>query len=203
MPFLTINGTDYEVNDRQLEIYTTAEERWHHNLTRLRNTKVKYLLIGEAPPWAENGDVNYFYYNFNSNQQICNSVYKAFYQHELIHDTETALTNLAGRGFLLIDSLPLTIKYTGNIRNSQFYKNLVCVSLSWWQNRLHNPNIQFHHEVKVALAFKVNGRRIIECLNGVLELPNVPTIPLTDANIAADGSGYTKSKKLRNIFGLT
>lgn len=200
MPSFVIGNQSYVVN-RLIEIFSKAEERWIYNLNfRLGNIKVKYLLISEAPPWSENGQVNYFYNNFQGNW--CKSIYRAFYPNEVIpNDSNTALTNLTHKGFLLVDSLPLSINYS-NQRNNEFYDKLLKSSMDWWLGKLENPGIVWDENVKVALAFKVNGRKIIEKLNYILKLPDGQEINLSEENIAANASGYTDSMKLKEIFGL-
>ena len=38
--------------ERLDQIFTATEANWQENLRRLNSIKVKYLLIGEAPPWT-------------------------------------------------------------------------------------------------------------------------------------------------------
>jgi hypothetical protein len=64
-------------------------------------------------------------------------------------------------------------------------------SLDFMNDKIINDNIIWDKAVKVALAFKLNGRRLIEALPGGIYLPTGQIIALSEANIAADGSGYT------------
>lgn len=187
--------------DRLIYIYNVCEERWQHNLIdRVKITPIKYLLIAEAPPWSNNGEVNYFYNNFNG--RWCESIYRAFYPSQKVPETETALHNLAGFGYLLVDSLPLALKYA-RLRNSKFYNESIKIFKEWWIGKLFNAHLNWAKQVKVALAFRVNGRKIIEALNGNLKLPNGQTVHLTEENIASDEANYTNTEKLRRIFDLT
>lgn len=48
------------------DIYRACEQAWEKNLnSRLRNTEIKYLLIGEAAPWTQNDKIRYFYTTFD------------------------------------------------------------------------------------------------------------------------------------------
>ncbi len=40
-------------------IFRIAEGKWLENLRRLKGNRVKYLLLAEAPPWTEAGEVSY------------------------------------------------------------------------------------------------------------------------------------------------
>lgn len=62
-----------------------------------------------------------------------------------------------------------------------------------------NPELSFN---EYTLAFRVNGRCIMECLNGILDLPNGKQDSISEENVAANGLGYINSKLLRQIFGL-
>ncbi len=54
------------INTNRLnKIFHACEEAWESNLKNFHNSEVKYLLIGEAPPWRGEGkEISYFYLNF-------------------------------------------------------------------------------------------------------------------------------------------
>ena len=86
------------------EIFDKCERKWQENLNRLKNIKVKYLLIAEAAPWTAEGEVRYFYNTFDGNW--VKRIWYAFYDIPFPDDMEYGLDCLAKKQFLLIDSLP-------------------------------------------------------------------------------------------------
>ena len=59
--------------------------------------------------------------------------------------------------------------------------------------------------MRIALAFKWNGRRIIEAYEGKIELKDsTQTIvkEISNCQIAVDGSNYTSVQRLREIYDL-
>jgi len=68
--------------------------------------------------------------------------------------------------------------------------------------KLNNEKILIAEDVKIALAFKLNGKAIIAAANRKFVLKNQKIISLDENLIAADGTGYTKGIKLREIYGL-
>lgn len=109
--------------ERLDHIFIESEHKWEANLKRFGSKRVKYLLIGEAPPWSPSGEVRYFYNTFSP--PLNARVWKTFHRSPIPEHKEAALDGLADVGFLLVDSLPFAIKYTSRMRNSPSYKELV------------------------------------------------------------------------------
>ena len=185
-------------NDRINEIYAVCEAAWETNLDRLSNTEVKYLLIAEAPPWSEKDPINYFYTTLNG--PWCTRIWKAFFDEARPDDVNKALTLLAEKQFLLIDSLPFSMKYTTNCREDPFYTELIKCCKAFINKKLNNEKIRWAREVKVALAFYKNGEAIINAFPEGLELKTGQTIKLCPFLIATDGSNYTNSNILKDIW---
>lgn len=180
-------------------IFEIAEGKWLENLQRLKGNRVKYLLLAEAPPWTEAGEVSYFYNTFSG--QWVATVWHAFFPLErLTPDIDLGLSKLANQGFLLVDTLPFSMKYPSSKRKSPIYFNLIRECLPFLFGKIANPEIEWASEVRVALAFKLNGLAVIDALPNGLVLPNKQIIKLTANQIASDGSGYTNSEKLRNMW---
>ena len=95
--------------DRLNEIFNVTEQKWELNLQRLivNETKVKYVLIGEAAPYSEvDNEIKYFY-NEKLESNWRTRIYKAFFGNSTTHSTpELRLQALAQKGFLIIDVLP-------------------------------------------------------------------------------------------------
>jgi hypothetical protein len=187
-------------NDRINEIYAVCEAAWEANLDRLRNTEVKYLLIGEAPPWSKNSPINYFYTTLKG--PWCNRIWKAFFNEARPDGVNKALRLLAEKQFLLIDSLPFSMKYTTKHRKNPFYFEFIKSCKAFINKKLNNGKIQWAKEVKVALAFYKNGEALINAFPQGLELPTGQTIKLCPFLIAADGSNYTNSSILKDIWSI-
>lgn len=180
------------------ESNTAAQAKWEENLRRLRGIKVKCSLIGEAPPWTEVGVVRYFYHNCDG--AWVNRVWKAFFDVPKPADPEEALVQLANKGFLLVDSLPFAVSYSGR-RNKTGYRQLVESCSSFLTEKINNVRIQWADDVKVALAFKVNGRAVIRSFPDGIRFPTGQVVQLTGELICADRSGYTSPKQLRSVCG--
>lgn len=185
---------------RLREIYQSTETSWLKNLDRLADKKVRNILIAEAAPWSDSGTPRFFYNQIESNYH--QRIWRAFFPYTLIpSDTETAFNMLADKGFLLIDTIPFSMSYSGK-RNHSDYFGIIANSLGWWTEKLNSDKLNFANKVNVAFAFKVNGLSVIKATGGQLKLKDRQTIKLTEKIIAADGSGYTNSDKLKSIYSL-
>ncbi len=184
------------------DIFKITERKWNENLDRFGNTEVQYLLLAEAPPWTECGEVKYFYNTFDG--KWTNSVWKCFFPdkkrpEEGPSDINKGLQRLAHKGFLLIDTLPFAMNYS-NVRGKSLYPELIRCCKGFLTEKISNEQINWAADVKLAFAFKLNGRYTIKSFHG--RLPIKQGIKLDENLIAADESGYTNSKNLRNIFKL-
>jgi hypothetical protein len=180
-------------------VFLTSEKKWRYNLTRLK--KVEYLLIAEAPPWTEIGEMKYFYGTFQP--PLANRIWHAFFpSKKLPQHVDTALDSLGQEGFLLIDSLPFSMKYSSRLRKTLLYRKLIKDCLPILMDKINDAEIRWAQEVKVAFAFELNGKAVIEGLPGGLPFPNGQVLRLTEDLISADGSGYPGLYKLRQIWGL-
>jgi hypothetical protein len=185
---------------RLKEIFDSAEKSWEINIERLSDKKIEYILIAEAAPWSDSGEPRYFYNKIESRYH--QKIWRVFFPYTAVpSDNKKTFNMLAGKNFLFIDSLPYSISYKGK-RNRNAYFDLVSNSLEWWTEKLKNDKINFADNVKLAFAFKINGRKIIQASGGNLKLKEGKSIKITESLIAADGSGYTNSEKLRIIYKL-
>lgn len=184
--------------ERLLEIYDRVEQAWEENLNRLVNKKIEFILIAEAAPWSQSGNPRYFYNEIESRYH--KSIWGTFYPYTKIpKDKEKAFSMLVEQKFLLIDTIPFSMDYSGK-RNHRGYYEIILNSIRWWIEKLNNDKITFTKDVKAAFAFKKNGFAVMKACGGKLILKNGQVIKLNEKNIAADGSGYTSSKKLKEIF---
>jgi len=185
---------------RLKEIFQSTETSWQKNLHRLSDKKVQNILIAEAAPWSESGTPRFFYNKIESTYH--QRIWRAFFPYTPIpEDNETAYKMLADKNFLLIDTIPFSMSYTG-VRNHSDYFKIIANSVDWWTEKLKSDKISYTKKVNVAFAFKINGLSVIKATGGELKLKNGQRIELTDKLIAADGSGYTNSERLRTIYFL-
>ena len=186
--------------DRLDEIYESCENAWENNLDNFDDSRVvRYLLIAEAAPWTYFGPVSYFY-NTLSGAWVSRGLH-AFFE-EIPIDQQACLEALAHDGFLLIDSLPFAMPFTTRHRRKPEYCNLINLSSDFVLSKIQNRRIKWADDVRVALAFKWNANRLIDVFPNGLELPTKQTLHLNHDIIAADGSGYTSTARLREIWGI-
>jgi hypothetical protein len=181
------------------QILECTELAWERNIKRFRHEPVRYLLIAEAAPWTTTGIPRYFYESLKG--AWVSRILKTFFG-ELRPDTdEEAWMQLANKGFLLVDTLPFALQYRTPVRRGADYLKLLQVSQAHFFEKLNNKNLTWADDTKIALAFKWNGRRMIEALRLRDNLPN-GCQKLDEALIAVDGSGYTNTQKLRELWVL-
>ena len=179
------------------EIFQVTEGAWERNLSRLQRKPIRYLLIAEAAPWTEPGrHPRYFYERLDGFGCIL-SVFDA-----PTYDVEAALSFLADRGFLLVDTLPFAMPYSEKqVRGRPAYLQLVKASRNYFLGKLHDKGLQWSDHVRAALAFKVHGKATIQAYSGELDLPSGRVV-ISEDDIAVNDANYTCAHKLRRVFGL-
>ncbi len=189
------------MNEARLkEIKVETDRKWEENLKRFKQYKIKFVLFSEAPPWTSSRQpISYFYINFNG--QWCSRIWNTFFKPAQI-TVDTRLNCLAKIGFLLIDTLPLAKKYNSRDRRSEGYKTEIQSYLPILMHKLSKAKLKYSSEVKVALAFYLNGLAIIKAFPKEIILPNDQKVKFSENQIAADKSGFTNPDKLRKIFGI-
>jgi len=191
--------------ERLNAIYRVTEQKYNENIERLKkiDTQTRYVLFGEAAPWTPAGDVNYFYHNAAGSW--CGRIWNAFFPKVRRPDTlEEFYVNLGKKQFLLIDTLPFACEYNkGNARNKPAYKELIEACVFYVQSKINDERISWLPDVKIALAFKVNGLAVIEVYRQGLSLRTGQKLNFTPTIIAADDSGFTSPKNLKKIFNLS
>ncbi len=189
--------------DRLDEIFQHVENSWKVYLERHRDKEIRYLLIAEAAPWTASGTQHRYFYTAPEGAWARRILKTFLGQHR--YDTDTSLSMLADNGFLLVDTLPFALKYSTRIRMGDDYFQLLKASKDHFINKLNNSGLTWHEDVKVALAFRCNGYRVIEAYGRKIELLDGAqkiTLGLNESQIAADDSNYTSTRRLREIYGL-
>ncbi|HYG15042.1 MAG TPA: hypothetical protein VEC12_04750 [Bacteroidia bacterium] len=175
-----------------------TENCWDKNIDRLRGHKVERILIGEAPC---SGDAvsEYFYKTIFNSYHL--KIWKGLYPDTPLPDQPKAYEMLADKGFLLVDSIPFSMKYAGK-RDKKDYSILLKNGVNWMVQKLSDKRINYADEVKVAFSYKANGLKVMEALDGKLPLKKGQSVVLSPSQIAADGSGYTNSRLLGEILAV-
>ena len=184
------------------QIHQVCEKAWGENTKRLSGTKVKYLLIAEAPPWSEGESVRYFYLTFNKDAGWITGVWNVFYENDPPKTACEYLNQLAKKGFLLIDSLPFAMPYTTPMRKRPSYKRLVECCSDYVEKKISDPMIKWSEDVKVAFAFKHHGRALLETFPRGITLPTGRRVPFQKEMIAATSSGFPTRNSLRTVWGM-
>jgi hypothetical protein len=158
---------------------------------------IQYLLIAEAAPWTKPGrHPRYFYERLDGFGCIL-SAFDA-----PTHDAEAALSFLADRGFLLVDTLPFAMPYSKKkARERPAYLPLIKASHDYFLGKLHDRRVQWSDHVRVALAFEVHGSKTIEAYSGGIDLPS-GRVPISEDDIAVNAAHYTCAQELRRVFQL-
>jgi len=187
------------------EIHIKTEQLWEQQLNNIPGKEIKYLLIAEAPPWSQQGDVFYVYNPNSSPRTLLRAITKAFfdvfiYKQIGIESTLNALTDL---GFIIIDSLPFSMEYS-NKRGRKNYKELVehC-SETYLIRKLNHSGINWHPELKIAFSVKRNAIILINKFAGDIPITSLKKkIKVNDSLIAVNNAGYPSSDKLKQIYNL-
>jgi hypothetical protein len=183
------------------EIHEVVELAWERNIARIKDKPIRYLLVAEAAPWTPNGNhPRYFYESLNG--AWVGRVLRAFFGQHRFDTDEESWSELANRGFLLVDTLPFALKYITRVRRGSNYLNLLKASKEYFIEKLNHPKITWDENVKAAFAFRWNGLRVMEAYGSEARLPNGHEMSFDESLIAADGSGYTSTSRLCDIWGL-
>ncbi len=179
---------------------------WHKQLSLIPNQKIKYLLISEAPPWTESGNINYIYNPHTEPSVFIRAISKAFFNDLIYKEVgiEQTLKRLAKLGFLLCDSIPFALNYSeNNKRSSKKYGKLIQQSIqSYFMDKLKYSNISFSKDLKIAFSVHRNGLFIINALKSKLMI-NENTFSINRDLIAVNKAWYPYDKKLKQIYQLT
>lgn len=184
---------------RRDRIFAAAADAWKRNLARLDGVPVRYLMVAEAAPWSKDGQPAYFY--STGGRGLPDTVAEAF--RDRSQDWAETLTELAKRGFLLIDSLPLAANYSEDrLRYRKSYKMLV---RQCWHSFV-TPQValvpRWADEVLVVLAYEKNGLEIIAASGGFLRLPGGRPVALRDDLIVTNDSHNPDVAEIRRVFRL-
>lgn len=185
---------------RLKEIHGHAELCWRTYIEQLADGCVKYLLIAEAPPWSEPGEkIQYVLDPSSRSRTLMSALQKAFPTAYGL-PAGKALAEFAQQGFLIVDSIPFSMKYTSRNRTSDNYQELVDVTANAVQAALRSSSLNWSRDLRIAFSVKLNARAVIRALGGRLDL-NGTVFNLSENLIAVSASGYPDAEKLRALYG--
>jgi hypothetical protein len=134
---------------------------WLNQVKSFKGSSIKYILIGEAPPFSED-DVAYVYNPASKNTHWQTRILKAFSIDE--ESKEDAFAKLRDEGFLLIDLFPYPAKFN-KVHGRKAYKELIDLSVEHYLPKLLQLlDDKLNKDVKVAFAMKRFGHHINEVL---------------------------------------
>ena len=199
---------------------------WLNQVKSFKGSSIKYILIGEAPPFSED-DVAYVYNPASKNTHWQTRILKAFGIDE--KSKEDAFAKLREEGFLLIDLFPYPAKFN-KVHGRKAYKELIDLSVEHYLPKLLQLlDDKLNKDVKVAFAMKRFGHhinRVLEKDDGVKgydifskdklnwKLENIAGKTYTNKdnnvikrlscyeNVIADQSGNPNSSLIRYSFKL-
>lgn len=186
-------------------IYRKTEKLWSEYLNNIPNRKVKYLLIAEAPPWNESGEVLYVLNPKSNPRSLLSPICKAFFNDNIYKEIgiKTALQKLANTGFLIIDSIPYALEYKGK-RNRKNYKELVKSSCSSYLiKKINGSKINWDKDLKIAFSLLKTARHIIDKFQDGIYIKSLnKSINIDTDNVAVTNAYYPDYNKLKILFNL-
>jgi hypothetical protein len=184
---------------RLKEIHGHAELHWRNYVEQFSDRSVKYLLIAEAPPWSHPGEQIQYVLDPSSRSRTLMSALRRAFPTAYELPAEKALAEFARQGFLIVDSIPFSMKYTSNKRKSHKYQQLIDVTAIAIQEALQSSSLKWSPDLRIAFSVKLNAHAVIRALGGRLDL-NGAVFDLSERLIAVSGAGYPDAEKLRALF---
>ena len=151
--------TRNEIHLRIREIHEETENIWNEIIKNFSpDNKIKYLLIGEAPPWKNPHEkISYFYYEKSERTTLLNLFFRCFSGIEDIKNikNEDKIDFLNNNGFLLIDFLPVSFNYSylKNSKDKKIYKNLLKNSISFFNYKLSLINNYLDNDSVILISY--------------------------------------------------
>lgn len=178
-----------------------TEQKWLEYVEGIRGKPVNYLLIAEAPPETADNPPLYFLDPVCSPRTLMRAVSSAFFGRKST-DGAATLASLAGRGFLMVDSIPFAMKYTSSRRSSLAYSRLVAMAArTYMQTKLALASLSWSDDLRIAFSVRLNARCVMAALQHALQLGE-REFCLSDDMIATDRSNYPCGNILREVFRL-
>ena len=182
------------------EIYYFTEARWWDYVKKLHNTPIRYVAIGEAPPWSAVGHPLYILDPDSADTRYRGALRFAF-RCAKNDPVPQVLDRLAESGLLWLDSIPFALEYTSAQRRKSKYRALVWLTLqNYVLPKVAACSLKFAASAKIAFALRLNAEAIFR--NARQLLIGGHKFHLSESLIVADASGYPNGPRMREVFGL-
>lgn len=182
-------------------IHEYTESLWSIYIRKIPNKTVKYLLIAESPPWSQDGQPQYFLDPNSSSRSLMNAFSRAFFPNNRNKNLKLIINNFAENGFLLVDSIPFSMCYSG-FRSLEKYNELIELTVkSYMIKKMVRCGLKYSENMKIVFGYKVNALCVIKSLDGVLAIRN-NRYYINENMICTNASNYPDVKYIREILNL-
>ncbi len=183
---------------RLREIYEYTEAKWRAYAGQIPQGVVRYVLIAEAPPWSREGRPQ-FWLDPKSDVQL-SPLRHVFCQTRLdpyAHVLEVA----AKHGFLILESIPFAMKYSGKRASPRYNDLLRLTTKTYLQAKIDASSLTWSPSLRVAFSLKRNACAIISARGGQLSFAGNLHVVSTE-QIAVNRAGFPDAKKLRDLYKI-
>jgi hypothetical protein len=176
-----------------------TEQKWLEYVDRIPRRYVKYLLILEAPPGTDDDPPLYFLDPACRPRTLMNAVSPAFFGCQSA-DGKRTLDGLAQRGFLMVDSIPFSMKYTSSLRSRPAYSQLVGrTAKSYMLDKLTSSSLSWSDDLRIGFSLRLNANCVMAALQHTLPVGS-REFHLSDAMVVTDASNYPKETLNKHCF---
>jgi hypothetical protein len=181
-------------------IHGYTENLWDQYVDTIPKREINYLLIAEAPPWSKDGNPQYVLDHNSSSRSLLTALRKTFFQNnDSLIKPKDIIRSLAEIGFLIVDSIPFSMKYSRR-RSSRHYKNLITkTAYSYMLKKLSSNKLYFSPELTIGFSLKLNALAVMAALQNRLHI-NRTSYVLGEELIGVNKANYPDATKLRSIF---
>jgi hypothetical protein len=182
------------------EIYDFTEAHWWEYVKKLQNRSIRYVAIGEAPPWVNMGHPQYVLDPNSRGTPYIHALRSAF-QCPKDYSVAEALDYLAANDFLWLDSIPFALKYRSTDRKLSAYQALVRLTVqNYLVRKVDTANLKFALNAKITFVLRLNAEAIFKNIRRLLLGGH--EFVLSEKLIAANGAGYPDGVRMRGIYDL-
>jgi hypothetical protein len=185
------------------QIHEYTEDKWWLYLSLLRNKRVRYLLIAEAPPWSATGVPQYVLDPTSRSRTLMQALRRAFLPPSVCKqlDAGEALAEFARQGLLIVDSIPFSMAYSKKRSSSEYDRLVQLTAQSYLQKKLRAASLSWSPGMRVAFSVKRNAFSVIEGLGHQLKLGEA-NLTLEPKQIAVNDANYPDAGKLKAAYAL-
>jgi hypothetical protein len=186
------------------QIYEYTEDKWRLYLALLRNKRVRYLLIAEAPPWSTTDVPQYVLDPTSRSRTLMKALRRAFLSPSDCNqlDAGEVLAEFARRGLLIVDSVPFPMDYSKKRSHKEYDCLVQLTAKSYLYEKLRSAELSWSSELRVAFSVKRNAFSVMKGLGHQLKLGEVK-LTLGPEQVAVNDAGYPDADKLKVAYALS